>query len=349
MNLSRALTADWLKTDEENRLDNLWRLADEVRKEYVGDQVHLRGLIEISNYCIRGCGYCGLRHGRKSLVRYRMSREEILGCAEKAVEYGYGTVVIQAGEDYGITRDWLSEIISEIKTNTDLAVTLSMGERPVEDIKAWRNAGADRYLLRFETSDESLYRDIHPSLPKDRMGRIELLKVIKELGYEAGSGIMAGIPGQTIESVADDIELFRKLDLDMVGVGPYIVHQDTPLSSKSGTGENQVSNSELMIYKIIALTRLVCPEANIPATTALATLNKASGRESGLNRGANVVMPNLTPLRYRKLYEIYPAKVCIYENSDDCQFCIKNRIMSINRRMGQGKGNRIRRNERTLV
>src|SRR5512137_2481009 len=176
----------WLLEHDETRLEKLWQQADRVRRENVGDEVHLRGLIEISNYCVRQCGYCGLRVGNKELERYRMSEEEILPCVDQAETYGYGTVVLQSGEDYGIETEWLSRIIRRIKKETRLAVTLSLGERPDEDLAACRQAGADRYLLRFETSDEDLYRSIHPSLPGRVSNRLAMLKTLKKLGYEAG-------------------------------------------------------------------------------------------------------------------------------------------------------------------
>jgi len=300
-------------------------------------------LLEISNHCIRHCGYCGLNAGNRGLTRYRMGREEILACVEAAVEYGYGTVVMQAGEDYGIARDWLAAIVRQIKRETDLAVTLSMGERPVDDLKAWRQAGADRYLLRFETSCPSLYERVHPACAGQRPGRIELLKILRELGYEIGSGVMIGLPGQSLSSLADDILLFRDLDLDMIGVGPFIPHPQTMLGSGDSPvtpdGE-QVPNTELMVYKVIALARLVCPQANIPSTTALATINTENGRENGLSRGANVVMPNLTPTRYRALYEIYPGKACIGETAAQCRHCLQGRIKSIRRHVGRSPGSR---------
>lgn len=337
----------WLREEDEARLEELWRRADAVRREHVGDEVHLRGLIEISNYCVRQCGYCGLRSGNRSIQRYRMTAEEILGCVDLAVQYGYGTVVMQAGEDYGIERDWLADIVRRIKSKTPLAVTLSLGERPYEDLKAWREAGADRYLLRFETSDPALYALIHPSIPDDETPeRITILRMLRELGYEVGSGVMVGIPGQTFESLAGDIDIFRNLDLDMIGIGPYISHPETPLGTGTWVHEapfrEQVPNTELMTYKALALTRLVCPDSNIPSTTALATINKAQGRELGLMRGANVVMPNLTPTRYRALYEIYPAKACIDETSDQCRACLHARIHAIQRTVGKGQGGRKR-------
>ena len=322
-------------------MEGLWEQADTIRQQIVGDAVHLRGLIEISSHCIRQCKYCGLRATRKTLQRYRMSEQEIMDCATEAVQYGYGTVVIQAGEDYGVKTSWLGDIVRQIKSETPLAVTLSMGERPVEDLRIWRRAGADRYLLRFETSDSELYDEIHPPTPGGTLDRFDLLSELKELGYEVGSGVMVGIPGQTVEGLSNDIDMFRRLDLDMIGVGPYINHPDTPLGEQPPTAVDQAPNSELMVYKVIALTRLVCPEANIPSTSALATINLAQGREIGLTRGANVVMPNLTPTKYRQLYEIYPAKACIYETASQCHTCLQKRIESIGRTVGTGPGGRI--------
>ena len=343
MDLNKQEVISWLKEEDPEQLEKLWHMADSTRKQMVGEDVHLRGLIEVSNYCVRQCTYCGLRLDRKNLERYRMTRQEIIDCAHEAVSFGYGTVVLQAGEDYGIKADWLGEIIREIKAETPLAVTLSMGERPIEELEQWRNDGADRYLLRFETSDPELYASIHPPLAKDQLSRIELLLKLREIGYEIGSGVMVGIPDQSYDILADDILLFRQLDLDMIGVGPYIPNDDTPLASVDTAlpeGE-QVDNSELMVYKTIALTRLVCPEANIPSTTALASLNKGTGRENGLNRGANIVMPNVTPQKYREFYEIYPSKVCIDEKASDCRYCIQGRIRRIDRGIGSGPGSRV--------
>ncbi len=344
--LDRAEIEVWLREEDTQRLETLWHRADAVRATNVGDAVHLRGLIEISNICVRSCAYCGLRAGNTDLERYRMSRGEVLDCARQAVAFEYGTVVIQAGEDYGITREWLTDVIREIKRETPLAVTLSMGERPFDELAAWREAGADRYLLRFETSDPELYAAIHPSLPDRPSDRIAILKQLRELGYEIGGGVMIGLPGQTYSGLAADIDLFRRLDLDMVGVGPYIAHPGTPLGGNPRLRpippEEQVPQTELMTYKVVALTRLVCPEANIPSTTALATINKTTGRELGLSRGANVVMPNLTPTRYRVLYEIYPEKACINETAAQCQVCLAGRIHSLGRKIGEGRGDRMR-------
>jgi biotin synthase len=344
--LGRAAILAWLREEDPARLGRLWTAADETRRRHVGDEVHLRGLIEISNHCVRACGYCGLRAENREIERYRMSADEILGCARNAEAWGWGTVVLQSGEDYGLKRDWIADVVARIKSETRLAVTLSFGERSEEDLAVWREAGADRYLLRFETSDDDLYRLIHPDLPGRVSDRMAMLRVLQRLGYEAGSGIMVGIPGQTYDSVADDIDLFRGMDLDMIGIGPYISHPLTPLGDLSWAREippgEQVPGDELTVYKVLALTRLLCPRANLPSTTALATINKADGREQGLQRGANIVMPNLTPPDYREKYEIYPDKACVNETAEMCRGCLTGRVESIGRVVGSGPGGRRR-------
>jgi biotin synthase len=343
--MTHAEVVAWLREGDEGRLGELWQRADEVRSRHVGDAVHLRGLVEISNHCVRRCAYCGINVGNRELVRYRIEAEEVLECARLASGLGHGTVVLQSGEDYGITRRWLADVIRQVKAQTALAVTLSLGERPLDDLAAWRDAGADRYLLRFETSDAELYERIHPPLPGRWPDRFSLLRALRDLGYEPGSGVMIGIPGQSWESLARDILLFRELDLDMIGVGPYLPHPVTVL----GRGElppappgRQVPNTELMTYKVIALARLVCPDSNIPATTALATLNLSRGRELGLSRGANVVMPNLTPARYRALYEIYPGKACLREAPAEDAPSLRERILLLGRTVASGPGGRTR-------
>ena len=346
--MSKALAVseilDWLREENPEQLKELWQLANDTRREHVGDAVHLRGLVEISSFCARQCAYCGLRAGNNILARYRMPMGEVFAAAQQAVEFGYGTVVLQAGEDYGISAKSLAELVRRIKSETPLAVTLSLGERPDPELVAWREAGADRYLLRFETSDRELFDAIHPPLGTQKCDRFAILQRLRELGYEVGSGIMVGIPGQTYASVAQDIALFRDLDLDMIGIGPFIPHPATPLGNglqnNSEIHGDQAPNTELMVYKAIALTRLVRPDANIPATTALATINKINGRELGLQRGANVFMPNLTPQKYRKLYEIYPDKACVGETGAASHGCLNVRIGMIGRHAGQGTGGR---------
>jgi biotin synthase len=306
--------------------------------------VHLRGLIEISNHCVRQCMYCGLRKGNRTLPRYRMTLGEIFECARLAERLGYGTVVMQAGEDDALTADWIAQIVRRIKLETSLAVTLSLGERTPREFQIWRAVGANRYLLRFETSDEKLFRAIHPPQHSGGASRRKLLRELKALGYEAGGGIMIGIPGQSFDSVANDVLAFRALDLDMIGIGPYIPHPLTPLGSGKLrpfiAATEQVPNSEEMVLKAVALARIVCPTANIPSTTALATIDKTDGRKLGLMVGANVVMPNLTPEKYRSLYEIYPAKACVNETASACNQCLRGQLNALGRFVGIGPGGR---------
>ena len=340
--MQRSEILKWLRENDPAQLADLWLQADQTRQKNVGEAVHLRGLVEVSNHCVRLCSYCGLRAGNRSLVRYRMTNDEIMGCVHQAVRFGYGTVVLQAGEDPELTRDRIVGLVERIKAETALAVTLSLGERDEDELVAWRRAGADRYLLRFETSNPELFERIHPSRPGHKSDRPAILATLRGLGYEVGSGVMIGIPGQSFEDLANDIELFAKLDLDMIGVGPFLRHPNTPLGDRAAWPEapdgQQVPATEEMTYKVVALARLVCPRANIPATTALATLNTRSGREQGLTRGANVVMPNLTPPEYRALYEIYPDKACVAETGEACHSCLSGRIRSIGRQPGQGRG-----------
>ena len=337
MDLSEIET--WLRETDDDALRCLWQRADCVRRDCVGDQVHLRGLVEFSNYCARSCAYCGLHRGNRSIPRYRMTPDEIVDCARLAHAYGYGAVVLQSGEDRGMETATLSGIIGRIKQETNLAVTLSVGERDIDEFAEWRAAGADRYLLRFETSNPSLYARIHPDLPGRPSDRIALLAKLRKLGYEVGSGVMIGIPGQTYADLAQDIAQFAALNLDMVGVGPYIPHPDTPLGAQAPPASpEQAPNTEMMTYKTIAITRIVCPYANIPATTALATLNRRRGRELGLLRGANVLMPNMTPVKYRHEYQIYPDKACLMEDAAGCRVCMRIRVQSIGRYCGTGRG-----------
>jgi biotin synthase len=332
----------WLRESNPARLGDLWQRADMTRQQHVGGDVHLRGLVELSNHCVRLCAYCGLRAPNTGLERYRMTEDEVLECVHRAVDYGYGTVVLQSGEDPGLTAEGMANLVRRIKRETRLAVTLSLGERTDEELVLWREAGADRYLLRFETSNRAIYERIHPPRPGQTGDRLAILRRLRALGYEVGSGVMIGIPGQTYADLARDIELFAELNLDMIGVGPFLVHPDTPLGDPEFRAllpeGDQVPANEQTTYKVIALARLVCPRANIPSTTALATLNRDEGRELGLVRGANVVMPNLTPTKYRALYEIYPNKACIRETGEACYSCLVGRIESLGRRVGQGRG-----------
>lgn len=278
----------------------IFKAADEIRKQYVGDEVHLRALIEFSNICRCNCVYCGLRSQNRDVERYRLSKKQILESAQKAADFGYKTIVLQSGEDVFFTADYLAEIIKEIK-NLDVAVTLSIGERTFEEYKILKDAGADRFLLRIETTDKKLYEKCHPNANFEN--RVRCLRDLKKLGFETGTGCLVGLPEQTIESLADDILFFKDLDADMIGIGPLIVHPHTPLKDKPN------GNFDLAL-RVMSLTRLLMPDINIPATTAMETLNP-QGRIIALQSGANVVMPNLTDNDARVKYEIYPNKAGI--------------------------------------
>lgn len=314
-------------------LQKLYDKADQVRKEYMGDIVHMRGIIEFSNYCARWCNYCGLRAPNEKLERYRMPVEEIVQTAINAHKLGYKTVVLQSGEDNNYTIDVIEELIHRIKSEIDIIITLSIGERTEEEYVRMKAAGGDRYLLKHETSDKELYKKLHPDMSYEN--RINCLKILKKLGFEVGSGIMIGLPGQPLESIANDILLFKELEIDMIGMGPFIPHPGTPIYQdyvKSGYFTPDIGyDLEEMVYKVLAITRIVTKRTHLPATTALATTNPARGRELALTRGANVVMPNVTDRKYRNLYEIYPSKVCTDEKPEDCRVCINSRICSIGR------------------
>ncbi len=317
-NLHKKEIIKYLEDNSSN--EELFEYANKVRKEYVGDEVHLRGLIEFSNICKCTCKYCGLRYENNNLERYRMSKDEIINCAKNAVELGYKTIVLQSGEDNFYSTNLLCEIISEIKS-LNTAVTLSIGEKTFEEYKAYKNAGADRYLLRIETTDKNLYSQMHPKMNFEN--RLKCLYDLKELGYEVGTGCLVGLPNQTLESLANDILFFKKIDADMVGIGPFIPNQNTPL-------KNSVGGDFWLSLKVMALTRILLKNINIPATTAMETLNP-NGRLIALKSGANVVMPNVTSTQYRAKYEIYPNKICINDSPNKCRGCIEGKIKSIGR------------------
>ncbi len=318
-----------LKDDIQN--EQLFEYADIVRKNHVGDDVHLRGLIEFSNICKCTCFYCGLRAENKNTERYRFLPDDIVKYAKNAANLGFKTIVLQSGEDCFYTKDIICRIISEIK-KLDIALTLSIGERPYDELKAFKDAGADRYLLRIETTDENLYKSLHPGM--DFKNRLNCLKNLQKLGYETGSGCLVGLPNQTIESLADDILFFKENNFDMIGIGPFISHPDTPL-------KNAPNGDFTLSLKVMALARILMKDINIPATTAMATLNP-QGRIIALQSGANVVMPNVTTSEYRKKYEIYPNKICVNKNADKCTGCIKRKIESIGRTVSKDYGFRKR-------
>jgi biotin synthase len=290
---------DILRLDDERHVELLFDFADRIRRQYVGHGVLLRGIIEFSNFCRNTCAYCGLHRDNTRLPRYRLTDQEILGAAEQIHEAGIKTVVLQSGEEESLDADWLKEIIEAIKTRFDAAVTLSVGERSRDEYALWRQAGADRYLLKIETSDPGLYERLHPGM--SFQNRTRCLQDLAELGYQTGSGNLVGLRGQNITRLAEDILFFKEGDFDMLSVSPFIPHAQTPLAEVP-TGDLQ------MTLKMIALARIVGRDAHIPASTAIGSLHRRDERPRALAAGANVVMPNFTPQRFKSLYEIYPDK-----------------------------------------
>lgn len=307
--------------------DFLFSCADEVRKEFVKDEVHLRALIEFSNICKCNCKYCGFRKDNDKLERFKLTPDEIISFAKKAHSYGYKTIVMQSGEYPQYTTDVFCDIINEIK-KLNVAITLSIGERSFDDYKKFKDAGADRFLLRIETTDEKLYKKMHPQMSLDNRKRC--LKDLKKLGYEVGSGCLVGLPEQTLHSLANDILFFKEIDADMIGIGPFIPNPNTPL-------RNAKCGDFTLALKVMALTRLILPSINIPATTAMETLNP-NGRIIALQSGANVVMPNVTEGDYRRKYEIYPGKICVADSPSHCRDCISKKFQSIGRTVSNNYG-----------
>ncbi len=276
----------------------LFVAADNVRKDQVGDEIFLRGIIEFSNHCQRNCLYCGLRKGNSRISRYRMTEDEILAITEEIKKSSIPTVVLQSGEDSYYTADVICHLIERIRKETNLIITLSIGERSLTDYKSFQQAGADRYLLKHETADKNIYQYMRPGCKWE--DRLQCLRWLKELGFETGTGNMVGVPGQTLESLADDLLVMKYLNADMLGIGPFIAHPDTPLAG--------IDNDDMDItLRVIAAARLITRNTNIPATTALATLHP-QGRLLALQAGANVVMPDFTPEIYKNRYDIYPGR-----------------------------------------
>ena len=301
---------DYLQTTDEQKIKKLFAEADKVRRKYCGDGVHLRGIVEFSSKCQGACVYCGLNKNNSNLPRYSMSAEEILQAVELIYKSKIKTVVLQSGEDNALDPKWLAEIIREIKKQFDLSITLSAGEKPQEIYKLWRKAGADRDLLKIETTDNKLYSRLHPGM--SLKNRLRCLSDLQELGYQTGSGIIVGLPGQTPKILAEDILFFRDKNFDMIGIGPLIPHQSTKLK------DLPKGNVDLTL-RCVALTRILTKNTHMPATTSLGSLDK-DYRPEALCAGANVLMPNFTPLAYKKNYEIYPGKCCISE--PDNQYAI---------------------------
>lgn len=315
-NLSDEELLKLLSTNEYD--SELHTLADEVRREIYGEDVYIRGLIEISNYCKNDCYYCGIRRGNKSAVRYRLTKDDILACCEEGYKLGFRTFVMQGGEDPYYTDDVMCGIVSAVRERySDCAITLSLGERSYESYLALYNAGANRYLLRHETANAEHYGKLHPQ-SMNLQNRKDCLFNLKEIGYQVGSGFMVGSPYQTTENLVEDLRFLQKLSPDMIGIGPYVTHAQTPFASfENGSVE--------LTLRLLSVLRLMFPYVLLPSTTALGTLHP-KGRELGLKAGANVVMPNLSPVKVRKLYELYENKICTGEEAAQCRGCLEKRV-----------------------
>lgn len=310
--------------------DDLRRAADAVRREHYGDKVFLRGLIEFSNCCNKNCLYCGLRASNRTADRYRLSKEEILDCCEEGYTLGYRTFVLQSGEDPYYTDDMICDITAAIKARfPDCAVTLSIGEKSKESYQRYFDAGADRYLLRHESADHAHYAKLHPA-NMTAQNRQRCLWDLKEIGYQVGAGFMVGSPYQTTENLIADLRFLQKLQPDMIGIGPYLTHHATPFA-------DQPNGSAKLTLRLLSIVRLMFPYVLLPATTALGTIIP-DGRERGLQAGANVVMPNLSPVSARKKYEIYENKICTGEESAQCRNCLEMRVKAAGYRVVTDRG-----------
>lgn len=310
---------------------SLFAAADAVRREIYGDEVYIRGLIEFTNYCKNNCYYCGIRRDNKQAARYRLTKEEILSCCKEGYTLGFRTFVLQGGEDPFYSDKLICEIVSAIREQfPDCAITLSIGEKNKESYLSYYRAGANRYLLRHETAEDTHYQRLHPE-NMHLVNRKRCLYDLKEIGYQVGSGFMVGSPYQTPQNLIADLRFLQELEPDMIGIGPYINHAQTPFADFQ-------NGSFSLTLRLIAILRLMFPYALIPATTALGTIHP-QGRELGLKAGANVVMPNLSPVSVRKLYTLYENKICTGEEAAQCRGCLERRVESAGYRIVTAVGN----------
>ena len=322
-----------LTMDNPETIDYLSERARFVREKVYGKAVYLRGLIEFTNYCKNNCYYCGIRYGNKNVERYRLSEEQIISACDMGYELGFRTFVLQGGEDMFFTDEVMVRLIKTIKEkHPDCAVTLSIGERDKESYRKMREAGADRYLLRHETADKEHYEFIHPrELSFEH--RMQCLRDLKDLGYQVGCGMMIGSPGQKMEHLIKDLRFLQEFQPEMVGVGPFIPHHDTPFKDeKAGSVE--------ITLKILSIVRLILPEVLLPATTALGTAD-SEGREKGILAGANVVMPNLSPTDVRDKYLLYDNKICTGDEAAECIRCMSLRVSKVGYEVVQSRGDHI--------
>lgn len=320
LNSSISELAEIVEHFAQSGCTGLFESATRLREKYYGRKVYFRGLIEFSSYCKNDCYYCGIRRSNKSAVRYRLSPDEILSCCEKGHRLGFRTFVLQSGEDLYFTDDIICNITYKIKNRfPDCAVTLSIGEKPRKTYEDYYKSGADRYLLREETALTEHYRFLHP--PEMSLeNRKRCLYDLRDIGYQVGAGFMVGSPYQKAENLAADLVFLRRLRPHMIGIGPFIPHKDTKFA-------NEISGSVKLTLVMLALLRIMLPDALIPATTALGTADPL-GREKGLKSGANVVMPNLSPAKNRRDYALYDNKICTGEEAAECLACLSRRITS---------------------
>lgn len=322
--LSYLLTCDG--TDNEYLFEAARGISDEVFHK----EVYLRGLIEYSNYCSRNCYYCGIRGGNLNADRYRLSEEEILSCCDMGAKLGFKTFVLQSGEDPFYTDDVIVDLVKKIKSaHPDCAVTLSIGEKTHESYRKYFDAGADRYLLRHETANEEHYSKLHPE-NMSGANRKKCLFDLKQIGYQVGCGIMIGTPYQTVDNIYEDIVFMQELMPHMIGIGPFIAHKDTPF-------KDEPDGSVDRTLRLLSILRLLFPKVLLPATTALGTAD-ALGREKGILAGANVMMPNLSPVKVRKKYLLYDGKICTGEEAAECNACMKARVERIGFHIADSRG-----------
>jgi len=324
--LKEDITGLLLSEGEERTL--LFRKSAEVKKRYIGNKVWFRGLIEFSNVCSKDCLYCGIRKGNRNLKRYSLSDEEILIAAKFAYDNRYGSIALQSGEvESNPVTNRIENLLHKIKelSNGELGITLSVGEQEPEVYRRWYEAGAHRYLIRVETTNENLYRKIHPDNKKhDFKRRLDCLKNLQDIGYQTGTGVMIGLPFQTNDDLAGDLLFMKEFNIDMCGMGPYIEHADTPLVSSSNELLPLEERFDLTL-KMIAIIRIMMKDINIVAATALQAIDPM-GREKAIKIGANILMPNITPGRYRDSYKLYDNKPCTDDSAEDCQNCLEARV-----------------------
>ena len=327
-----------LESEGENRT-LLFKKAAEIKEKYVGNIVYYRGLIEFSNICGKNCEYCGIRASNINVDRYNLTDDEILGAVSFALENRYASVVLQAGELANeVFIDRIEKLLLKIKelTNNEIGITLSLGEQTEETYKRWMIAGAHRYLLRIESSNSEIYKKIHPDNPNHNFEtRLNCLKILKKLGYQVGTGVMIGLPFQTYSDMANDLLFMKEFDIDMCGMGPYIEHSDTPLYRFKNMLEPKEKRFDLAL-KMIAILRILMKDINIAAATALQAIDPM-GREKAIKVGANIIMPNITPGKYRNNYKLYENKPCTDEDAEDCSSCLEARIALTGNEIGYGE------------